>query len=71
MAKRLYIDSVPSFERQDRREVKSAWDENYDPFYGDNPEGQVILEQPTTSSFADLRDEMNDRRRQTARRMRS
>lgn len=52
--------------RPDRRDVDKAWDKNYDPHYGDKPEGQFIDGQ---HSFANLRDEMNDRRRQTARRM--
>jgi hypothetical protein len=49
----------------DRRDVSSAWDKDFDPYYGDEPQGQVI----DGRSFADARDEMNDRRRQTARRV--
>lgn len=70
MLRRSMSGAVPFPEdRADRRDVKSAWDKDYDPSYGSEPEGQVILDQPTTSSFANLRDEMNERRRQTARRM--
>lgn len=45
---------------------KSAFDTNFDPYaYQDRPEGQHVIGQ----SFADLRDEMNTRRRDMARRM--
>jgi hypothetical protein len=62
------IVSVPSAfpEDEDRREVTSAWDEKFDPHYGSAPQGQSIDSKQT---FANLRDDMNDRRRQTARRV--
>jgi hypothetical protein len=58
-----YSSPVP-FEREDRRKVKSAADPSFDPHYGEKSEGQRIVGQ----SFADLRDEMNYRRRTAARR---
>jgi hypothetical protein len=50
---------------EERREVKSAWDDKFDPHYG-RPVDQAI---DGRNSFAQLRNDMNDRRRQTARRM--
>lgn len=51
--------------REERSEVRSAYDPDYDPTYGDDQGDRQHVE---GQSFAGLRDEMNERRRATARR---
>lgn len=66
MAKYSPIAAGSLYQPEDRRKVKSAWDQNFEPYYGEQPQqGQHVEGQ----SFADLRDEMNSRRRQMARRV--
>lgn len=53
-------------EPEKRSEVKSAFDKDYDPTYGEGMDRQHVA---GGTSFADLREDMNARRRKTARRM--
>ena len=53
-------------EREDRSKVKSAFDKDCDPTYG---AGGMDRQNIDGLSFADLRDEMDTRRRRMARRV--
>lgn len=65
---RFYGSAVPMNPAtpEDRKEVQTVWDANFDPHYGEEVKGQAVDSQ---HSFAQMRDDMNTRRRQTARRM--